>query len=156
MLVAVATPKLGVASVGLPSKTTLPVPVLSVPSAVARFAPENVPSSVATPVPKPAMPVDRGSPVQLVRTPEAGVPRAGPTSTGPVANTSCPVPVSSLMTPRSWAEVVAANWLSGSVVRASPPPPPPDPYFTNFRPSNSSVCPAFSVTTRTVALVVPS
>ena len=37
------------------------------------------------------------------------------------------MPVSSLITPRSCAEVVAANWLSGWLTSASPPPPPPPP-----------------------------
>ena len=32
------------------------------------------------------------------------------------------MPVSSLMTPRSCAEVVAANWLRGFATSASPPP----------------------------------
>ena len=34
------------------------------------------------------------------------------------------MPLSSEITPRSCAEVVAANWLSGWLTRASPPPPP--------------------------------
>jgi hypothetical protein len=44
----------------------------------------------------------------------------GVVSDGDVPNTSAPVPVSSLITPASWADVVAANWLSGSAVSASP------------------------------------
>ena len=41
-------------------------------------------------------PVVRGKPVALVITPLAGVPRAGVTSVGDVANTKAPVPVSSV------------------------------------------------------------
>jgi hypothetical protein len=41
----------------------------------------------------PVTPVVRGSPVRLVATPEAGVPRAGVTSVGLVASTKLPLPV---------------------------------------------------------------
>ena len=47
--------------------------------------------------------------MQLVSTPEEGVPNAGETSTGLFENTREPDPVSSDMTPASWAEVVAAK-----------------------------------------------
>jgi hypothetical protein len=40
--------------------------------------------------------VEIGSPVQLVRVPEDGVPNAGVTRVGEVANTNAPVPVSSV------------------------------------------------------------
>jgi hypothetical protein len=68
---ALGVPKLGVVSVGLVDRTVLPVPVL-----------------VVVPVPPlrtarvPVTPVDRGRPVTLVITPEAGVPRAGVVSVG--------------------------------------------------------------------------
>ena len=61
----------------------------------------------------PVTPVVNGSPVALVSTPDAGVPRAGVTNVGLVANTAAPVPVGLLMTPSSCAEVVEANCDSG-------------------------------------------
>ena len=51
-------------------------------------------------------------------------PMLGVTRTGESENTSLFVPVSSEMTPASWADVVAANWLSGLATRASPLPVP--------------------------------
>lgn len=95
MLVADATPRVGVTSVGLLENTTVLEPVSSV-SAPAKFADVGVAKNVATPVPRPEMPVLTGSPVQLVRVPELGVPSAGVTSVGLFANTSAPVPVSSV------------------------------------------------------------
>ena len=55
-------------------------------------------------------------PVMLVPTKAEGVPSAGVTSVGELANTSEPLPVSSLITPASSAEVVAAKAESLSVV----------------------------------------
>lgn len=55
-----------------------------------------VASAVATPVPRPEMPVLTGSPVALVKVPLVGVPRIGVTKVGEVANTSAPDPVSSV------------------------------------------------------------
>ena len=49
---------------------------------------DGVASQVATPVPKPLMPDDTGSPVQFVSTPEVGVPSNGVTSVGLVARTA--------------------------------------------------------------------
>jgi hypothetical protein len=95
ILVAVATPNTGVTRVGDVANTLTPVPVLSV-RADAKLADEGVPKKVATPVAKPDTPVEIGRPVQLVRVPEDGVPNAGVTSVGEVANTNAPVPVSSV------------------------------------------------------------
>src|SRR5206468_3398783 len=66
----------GVAIVGLVPKTAAPVPVSSV-RAASRFADDGVPRKVATPVPSPVTPVLIGKPVQLVSSPEAGVPSVG-------------------------------------------------------------------------------
>lgn len=101
-------PSAGVTRVGLVAKTKEPVPVSS-DTAAARFALLGVPRNVATPVPRlvmpvppfatgkvPVTPVVRGSPVALVRVAEAGVPSAGVTNVGLVANTKEPVPVSSV------------------------------------------------------------
>jgi hypothetical protein len=118
--VAVATPNTGVTRVGLVASTTEPVPVSSV-RAAARFALDGVPRNVATPVPSavipvpplatgrvPVTPVVKGKPVAFVSTPDAGVPSTGVTKVGDVANTKEPVPVSSDITPRNSADVVAA------------------------------------------------
>jgi len=59
MLVAVATPSTGVTRVGLVANTFAPVPVSSV-SAAAKLALDGVARNVATPVPRPATPVDTG------------------------------------------------------------------------------------------------
>jgi hypothetical protein len=61
------------------------------------------------PVPKPEIPLATGRPVQFVRVPLAGVPRAGVISVGELAKTSAPDPVSSEMTPANSADVVAAK-----------------------------------------------
>jgi hypothetical protein len=110
ILVAVATPKTGVTRVGDVANTLTPVPVLSV-RADAKLADEGVPKKVATPVANPDTPVEIGRPVQLVRVPEDGVPNAGVTRVGDVANTKAPLPVSSEITPANCNEVVAANTL---------------------------------------------
>jgi hypothetical protein len=110
ILVAVATPKTGVTRVGDVANTKSPEPVSSV-TADAKLADEGVPKKVATPVAKPDTPVEIGRPVQLVRVPEDGVPNAGVTSDGEVANTNAPLPVSSEITPANCNEVVAANTL---------------------------------------------
>lgn len=88
----VAPAMVGVVSDGDVPNTSEPVPVSSV-IAASRFALDGVARKVATPVPKPDMPVLTGSPVQLVRVPEVGVPRSGVTRAGEVARTPLPVPV---------------------------------------------------------------
>jgi hypothetical protein len=87
-------PKAGVTKVGEFAKTKAPLPVSS-DTAEAKFAELGVPKNVATPVPKPLTPVLIGKPVALVKTPLAGVPRAGVTKVGLLANTKAPLPVSS-------------------------------------------------------------
>jgi len=85
-------PKAGVTSVGLVANTKEPVPVSPV-TADAKLAEDGVVKKVATPVPKPATPVEIGNSVALVNTPDEGVPRAGVTSVGLVLRTVAPVPV---------------------------------------------------------------
>lgn len=75
-----------------------------------------------------------GKSIQFVRVQEAGVPRAGVTRVGLLANTSDPEPVSSLITPFSSSDVVDANCASVPDVRASPPPAGLD----HFRPVASA------------------
>jgi hypothetical protein len=101
--------KIGVpVRVGELAKTSAPVPVSSV-TAVMRLAEDGVAKKVATPVPKPEIPVATGRPVALVKVAADGVPRLGVTRTGEVAKTAAPVPVSSLRIAASWAEVVKAE-----------------------------------------------
>ena len=78
---------------------------------------EPTPSAVEVDAARPLI----GRPVQLVSVPEAGVPSAGVTNVGDVANTNEPVPVSSEITPRSSLLVVAANTLSLFAVNATVP-----------------------------------
>lgn len=75
-----------------------------------------------------------GKSIQFVRVQEAGVPSAGVTRVGLLANTSDPEPVSSLITPFSSSDVVDANCASVPDVRASPPPAGLD----HFRPVASA------------------
>ena len=74
-------PKAGVTKVGEVANTKAPVPVSSV-TAVRRLADEGVAKKVATPEPKPEMPVATGKPVALVSVPDDGVPNAPPLTTG--------------------------------------------------------------------------
>ena len=78
-LVPVAAPMTGVTNVGVVANTADPVPVSSV-NAVLRLALLGVAKNAATLVPNPLTPVAIGRPVQLVKTPLAGVPSAGVTS----------------------------------------------------------------------------
>jgi hypothetical protein len=95
-------PNIGVVNVGLASvgdvpNTKAPEPVSPV-TAAAKLALDGVAKNVATPVPRPAIPVATGRPVQLVRAPDCGVPRIGVVNVGLVIagalfNTTLPVPV---------------------------------------------------------------
>jgi hypothetical protein len=99
----------GVVSEGDVPNTSAPEPVSS-DTAEIKFADVGVAKKVATPVPKPEIPVETGRPVQLVKVPEEGVPRAGVTRVGLVANTSAPEPVSSVTADAKFAdEGVARN-----------------------------------------------
>jgi hypothetical protein len=73
--VAVAAPMFGVTKVGEVAKTSAPDPVSPV-TAVARLALDGVARKVATPAPRPEIPVLTGKPVKLVAVPDAGVPSA--------------------------------------------------------------------------------
>lgn len=85
-------PRAGVINVGLVPNTANPLPVSSV-IAAARLAEDGVARKVAAPVPRPDTPVLIGSPVALVKTPEAGVPKSGVTRVGDVLRTTLPLPV---------------------------------------------------------------
>ena len=107
-VVAVASPRIGVISVGLVFMTNLlPVPVcdatlVALPTLV--MGPVKLALVVTFPDVKPA-----AVPVQFVKTPEVGVPNSGLTSVGLVLNTLLPVPVPSDITPNNCRLVVAAN-----------------------------------------------
>ena len=95
--------------VGDTENTNEPDPVSSV-IAEARFADEGVAKNVAAPAASPETPDEIGNPVQLVRVPDAGVPNAGVTRVGLVANTREPDPVSSVIAEARFAdEGVAKN-----------------------------------------------
>ena len=71
---------------GVPNAPPLTTNAPAEPTATAR--------AVATPVPKPLIPVETGNPVQEVKVPEDGVPRTGVTKVGLVAKaTTVPLPV---------------------------------------------------------------
>tara|TARA_R110000868_G_scaffold12052_1_gene58495 strand:+ start:1223 stop:1870 length:648 start_codon:yes stop_codon:yes gene_type:complete len=136
----VNTPEAGVPSAGVTragevANTSAPVPVSSV-TAARRFAEEGVPRNVATPAPSevipvppfatgsvPVTPVVIGRPVQLVSTPEAGVPSAGVTRAGEVANTSAPLPVSSVTAAARFAEEGVPRNVATPVPRPLTPVP---------------------------------
>ena len=121
ILVAVAAPRTGVTSVGVLAKTLAPVPVSSV-RAAARLAEVKEPSDAAFPtdviapvrlalvVTVPAV-NPAAVPVMLVPTSADGVPSAGVTSVGLVANTRDPLPVSSETAVASCADVAVSVLL---------------------------------------------
>jgi hypothetical protein len=116
-------PKAGVTKVGEVANTNAPLPVSSV-SAAARLALEGVASQAATPVPRPLTPVLMGSPVQLVRVPEVGVPKSGVTKVGLVANTAAPLPVSSVSAAARLALLGVPNQVAMPVPKLVMPVPP--------------------------------
>jgi hypothetical protein len=84
MLVAAAAPRVGVINVGLVVNATVEEPDSSV-NADARFAEDGVARNVATPVPRPEIPVATGRPVAFVKVPADGVPRSGVVNVGDVS-----------------------------------------------------------------------
>ena len=86
-LVPVAAPITGVTNVGVVANTADPVPVSSV-NAERKFALDGDVKNVATLAPKLLMPVATGRPVQLAKTPLAGVPSAGVTKVALVNNSA--------------------------------------------------------------------
>jgi hypothetical protein len=79
----VASPTTDVVNVGVVPNTSAPLPVSPV-TAAAKLELDGVAKNVATPEPRPSIPVETGRPVQLVSVPEAGVPRAGVVRVGDV------------------------------------------------------------------------
>jgi hypothetical protein len=115
-------PRAGVTRVGDVANTKAPVPVSSV-IAAKRFALDGVARNVATPDPRPAIPVETGNPVQLVRIPLDGVPSAGVTKVGLVAKTRAPEPVSSVMAVLK----LALDGVAKNVATPEPRPEMPEP-----------------------------
>lgn len=116
ILVALADPKTGVINVGLLAKTKAPVPVSSV-TVAAKLLLVGVAKNVAILAARPVIPVLTGNPVQLVKIPDCGVPKAGVTKVGFVANTNCPVPVSSVIAAARLALVGVARNVAIPVAR---------------------------------------
>jgi len=156
ILVAVAEPNTGVTRVGDVACTLAPVPVSSVNN-VAKFADDGVAKNAAAPAANPETPDEIGNPVQFVNVPDAGVPNTGVTRVGLVANTSAPVPVSSV--------TAAAKFADDGVVKneVTPVPAPvsvpalvvteaklnvPDPFVT-------SACPLLPSALGSVKVVIP-
>lgn len=113
-------PSAGVTNVGLVANTSAPEPVSPV-TAEAKLVLEGVARKVATLAARPLMPVETGRPVQLVKTPLAGVPRAGVTKVGLVANTKAPLPVSSVTAVARFAEEGVARKVATPVPRPLTP-----------------------------------
>ena len=76
---------------------------------------------MATPVPRPETPADIGNPMQLLKSPEVGVPNKGVTSVGEVANTRLPVPVSSVTAVLRLAELGVAKKVATFAARPETP-----------------------------------
>ena len=127
-------PRIGVTRVGEVANTAAPLPVSSV-SAAKRLAEVKDPSDVALPtdviapvrlalvVTLPAVSPE-AVPVIFVPTKAEGVPRAGVTSVGDVANTSDPDPVSSLTAARRFAEDGVPRKVATPDPRLVKPVPP--------------------------------
>jgi hypothetical protein len=116
-------PKAGVTSVGLVANTNAPVPVSS-DTAVRKLADDGVAKNVATPVPRPLTPVEIGRPVAFVKVALDGVPRAGVTSVGLLANTKAPVPVSSDTAAAKLAELGVSKKVATPAPKLVIPVPP--------------------------------
>jgi hypothetical protein len=113
-------PKAGVTNVGEVANTNEPLPVSS-ETAVAKLALDGVAKNVATPVPKPETPVLIGRPVAFVSVTLDGVPKAGVTSVGDVANTKEPLPVSSVTVAAKLAEEGVAKNVATPVPKPETP-----------------------------------
>src|SRR5678815_1665759 len=61
----------------------------------------------------PVTPVVKGKPVQLVKTPLAGVPNRGPTKVGPVARTGAPLPVNATIEGMFEPSVTSIEFAAG-------------------------------------------
>ena len=116
-------PSAGVTSVGLVAKTKAPVPVSFV-TAAARLAEDGVAKNVATPALSPDTPVVIGKPVPLVKTTDEGVPRAGVTRAGLVANTKAPEPVSFVTAAAKLADVGVPRKVATPAPKEVIPVPP--------------------------------
>jgi hypothetical protein len=120
ILVAVATPRTGVISVGVLAKTFAPLPTSS-DNSRARLALVGVARNVAAPEAKPLIPVEIGRPVQLVRVPAEGMPMLGVIRTGLLSTTNLvPVPVCEVIVVTELFEVITPDRLVGGL-KSGPP-----------------------------------
>ena len=83
------------------ANTRAPLPVSSVTAAM-RLTLDGVARNAATLAARPVIPVDTGSPVQLVSTPADGVPSAGVVNTAFVK--AGPEPITTLWSMKLWSE----------------------------------------------------
>jgi len=132
-VIAVKAPVVGVVAPTVPLilMEAVPVRFVTVPEEGVPRAPLNTTGApaepmltaraVATPVPKPATPVEMGKPVALVSVAEVGVPRIGVTKVGLVFSTTEPVPVD-VVTPvppdrtgSAEPSVMAVKWVALSI-----------------------------------------
>jgi len=95
-----------------------PPRLLKAVAAVVAFVPPFAIGSV------PVIPVVNGKPVKLVATPDAGVPRTGAISAGPLLKTTRPVPVSSVNAPAKLALVGVPRNVATPAPSAVMPVPP--------------------------------
>jgi hypothetical protein len=127
----VGVPRIGVTKVGEVAKTAEPEPVSSV-KAVDKLAEVKEPSDVALPTEVTApvklalvvtLPAVKPAavPVMFVPTKALGVPRAGVTSVGELANTKAPVPVSSVTAVAKFADVGVAKKVATPVPKPLTP-----------------------------------
>jgi hypothetical protein len=140
-------PNTGVTKDGLVENTAEPEPV-SLVNAVARCAEVNEPNTVALPVEVmwpvrfalvvtfPAVKL-AAVPDRLVATPDAGVPRAGVTNVGLVANTNEPDPVSSVTAEARLADEDVARKVATPVASPVIPPTATDPAEPDAFPVNA-------------------
>ena len=105
----------------------VPVPRIKSPVVVIGLSALNAADALVCPVPPlvigsvPVTPVDKGSPVALVNVTDEGVPRAGVTNVGLVANTRDPVPVSSVTADAKLALVGVAKNVATPVPKPLTP-----------------------------------
>jgi hypothetical protein len=116
-------PRFGVTKAGEVAKTNAPDPVSS-DTAIRKLADDGVAKNVATPVPRPLTPVAIGKPVAFVKVALDGVPRAGVTSVGLLANTKEPVPVSLVTAAARLAELGVPKKVATPEPRLVIPVPP--------------------------------
>ena len=149
----------------------VPLPMIKSPVVVTGDSALNAADAVVCPVPPlpmgnvPVTPVVSGSPVALVRMPDVGVPSAGVTKVGDVANTSAPDPVSSVTTAAKLALVGVPKKVATPAPRPETPVDMgrpdtlvsvPDAGVPNAPPLTTKAPPEPTLTASAVATFVPN